>query len=193
MKFWAELCNLDMKSALWFNPMIAEPLTSSKGSTSRRTSPYFLSVSNLIDGQMRLSQLAQLRGMHPDLIRRMIDNVSFIADHFRAMKKDDRVQALLSLNLGPCSNLLFAIGFHFFANSKLKLRILSTFHPLFFPSFHSSMSGSAFFNTLSIVPSSEDCLRTNGRWGWLDSFVSKVNRKWTPPRTRSGPLQLIFW
>ncbi|VDN83446.1 unnamed protein product [Brugia pahangi] len=35
--------------------------------------------------------LAQLRGMHPDLIRRMIDNVSFIADHFRAMKKDDQV------------------------------------------------------------------------------------------------------
>nr|CDP97556.1 BMA-ACR-8 [Brugia malayi] len=60
-------------------------------STSRRTSPYFLSISNLIDGQMRLSQLAQLRGMHPDLIRRMIDNVSFIADHFRAMKKDDQV------------------------------------------------------------------------------------------------------
>ncbi|MCP9264964.1 Acetylcholine receptor subunit alpha-like [Dirofilaria immitis] len=60
-------------------------------STSRRTSPYFLSINNLIDGQMRLSQLAQLRGMHPDLIRRMIDNVSFIADHFRAMKKDDQV------------------------------------------------------------------------------------------------------
>ncbi|VDK65994.1 unnamed protein product [Onchocerca ochengi] len=59
--------------------------------TSRRASPYFLSISNLIDGQMRLSQLAQLRGMHPDLIRRMIDNVSFIADHFRAMKKDDQV------------------------------------------------------------------------------------------------------
>lgn len=43
---------------------------------------------------MRLSQLARLRGMHPDLIRRMIDNVSFIADHFRAMKKDNQVRFL---------------------------------------------------------------------------------------------------
>ena len=40
---------------------------------------------------MRLSQLAQLRGMHPDLIRRMIDNVAFIADHFKAIKKEDKV------------------------------------------------------------------------------------------------------
>uniref|UniRef100_A0AAF5Q6N1 Uncharacterized protein n=2 Tax=Wuchereria bancrofti TaxID=6293 RepID=A0AAF5Q6N1_WUCBA len=46
---------------------------------------------NLIDGQVRLSQPAQLRGMHPDSIRGMIYNVSFIADHFRAMKKDDQV------------------------------------------------------------------------------------------------------
>ncbi|KAJ1373025.1 Dihydropyrimidine dehydrogenase [NADP(+)] [Parelaphostrongylus tenuis] len=42
---------------------------------------------------MRLSQLAHLRGMHPDLIRRMIDNVSFIADHFRAMKKEDKISS----------------------------------------------------------------------------------------------------
>ena len=46
------------------------------------------------DGQMRLSQLAQLRGMHPDLIRRMIDNISFIADHFRAAKKEDKVKSI---------------------------------------------------------------------------------------------------
>ena len=39
------------------------------------------------DADMRLSQLAQLRGMHPDIIRRMIDNVCFIADHFRAQQK----------------------------------------------------------------------------------------------------------
>lgn len=65
--------------------------------TSRRTSPYFLSISNLVDGQMRLSQLAQLRGMHPDLIRRMIDNLAFIADHFRAMKKHDKVHCII-----PC-------------------------------------------------------------------------------------------
>ncbi|KAK6023328.1 Neurotransmitter-gated ion-channel transmembrane region, partial [Ostertagia ostertagi] len=38
--------------------------------------------------KMRLSQLAHLRGMHPDLIRRMIDNVSFIADHFDYKKED---------------------------------------------------------------------------------------------------------
>lgn len=43
------------------------------------------------DADMRLSQLAQLRGMHPDIIRRMIDNVCFIADHFRAQKKHDKV------------------------------------------------------------------------------------------------------
>ncbi|CAJ0935692.1 unnamed protein product, partial [Mesorhabditis belari] len=56
---------------------------------SRRPSPYFLTIPQ--DGQMRLSQLAQLRGMHPDLIRRMIDNLSFISDHFRAKKKEDQV------------------------------------------------------------------------------------------------------
>ncbi|VDO75432.1 unnamed protein product [Heligmosomoides polygyrus] len=72
--------------------------------SSRRPSPYFLAVPAAIqeDGQkrtrgeinkMRLSQLAHLRGMHPDLIRRMIDNVSFIADHFRAMKKEDKISS----------------------------------------------------------------------------------------------------
>ncbi|VDL69278.1 unnamed protein product [Nippostrongylus brasiliensis] len=72
--------------------------------SSRRPSPYFLAVPTTIqdDGQkrtrgeinkMRLSQLAHLRGMHPDLIRRMIDNVSFIADHFRAMKKEDKISS----------------------------------------------------------------------------------------------------
>ncbi|KAK0408386.1 hypothetical protein QR680_003923 [Steinernema hermaphroditum] len=61
------------------------------GSNSRRASPYFLNVAQMVDGQMRLSQLAQLRGMHPDLIRRMIDNVAFIADHFRAESKEGKV------------------------------------------------------------------------------------------------------
>ncbi|VDK18642.1 unnamed protein product [Anisakis simplex] len=59
--------------------------------TARRPSPYFLSVAQLIDGQMRLSQLAQLRGMHPDLIRRMLDNIAFISDHFRGLKKEDKI------------------------------------------------------------------------------------------------------
>lgn len=63
----------------------------SRAPESRRASPYFLSIAQTVDGEIRLSQLAQLRGMHPDLIRRMIDNVSFISDHFRAMKKEDRV------------------------------------------------------------------------------------------------------
>uniref|UniRef100_A0A1I7Z5B1 Neur_chan_memb domain-containing protein n=1 Tax=Steinernema glaseri TaxID=37863 RepID=A0A1I7Z5B1_9BILA len=49
---------------------------------SRRASPYFLNVAQV---------LAQLRGMHPDLIRRMIDNVAFIADHFRAQSKEGKV------------------------------------------------------------------------------------------------------
>nr|AUO38744.1 nicotinic acetylcholine receptor alpha subunit 8 [Ascaris suum] len=60
-------------------------------SNSRRSSPYFMSIAQVIDGEVRLSQLAQLRGMHPDLIRRMIDNISFISDHFRALKKEDKV------------------------------------------------------------------------------------------------------
>uniref|UniRef100_A0A0M3IXR9 Transcriptional regulator n=1 Tax=Ascaris lumbricoides TaxID=6252 RepID=A0A0M3IXR9_ASCLU len=63
-------------------------------SNSRRSSPYFMSIAQVIDGEVRLSQLAQLRGMHPDLIRRMIDNISFISDHFRALKKEDKVNEL---------------------------------------------------------------------------------------------------
>nr|AFY08300.1 nicotinic acetylcholine receptor alpha subunit 8 [Oesophagostomum dentatum] len=72
--------------------------------SSRRPSPYFLTVPSTINeddskktrgelNKMRLSQLAHLRGLHPDLIRRMIDNVSFIADHFRAMKKEDKISS----------------------------------------------------------------------------------------------------
>ncbi|KAK6763231.1 hypothetical protein RB195_023801 [Necator americanus] len=68
---------------------------------SRRPSPFFLAVptSGYEDekkktrgehNKMRLSQLAHLRGLHPDLIRRMTDNVSFIADHFRAIKEEDK-------------------------------------------------------------------------------------------------------
>ncbi|GMR30088.1 hypothetical protein PMAYCL1PPCAC_00283, partial [Pristionchus mayeri] len=58
---------------------------------SRRPSPYFLSVPTIGDGECRLSQLAALRGMHPDMLRRMVDNIAFIADHFRARKKEDQV------------------------------------------------------------------------------------------------------
>lgn len=41
--------------------------------------------------KMRLSQLAHLRGMHPDVIRRMIDNVCFVAEYFRAQQRLDKV------------------------------------------------------------------------------------------------------
>ena len=50
-----------------------------------------MSVTNYANKQLRLSQLAELRGMHPDLIRRMIDNVSFIAEHYRAQEAEDKV------------------------------------------------------------------------------------------------------
>uniref|UniRef100_A0AAF5D1G1 Neurotransmitter-gated ion-channel ligand-binding domain-containing protein n=1 Tax=Strongyloides stercoralis TaxID=6248 RepID=A0AAF5D1G1_STRER len=71
---------------------------------SRRPSPYFLAFTNnqgnnncmlegseLGDGEMRLSQLAQLRGMHSDLIRRMISNLAFISDHFKAKAKQSKI------------------------------------------------------------------------------------------------------
>ena len=41
--------------------------------------------------QLRLTQLAELRGMHPDVIRRMADNVSFIAEHYRGLIAEDKV------------------------------------------------------------------------------------------------------
>uniref|UniRef100_A0A7E4ZW14 Neur_chan_LBD domain-containing protein n=1 Tax=Panagrellus redivivus TaxID=6233 RepID=A0A7E4ZW14_PANRE len=66
-------------------------LMQSQATASRRASPYILSVSSMVDSETRLSQLAQLRGMHPDVLRRMIDNVAFIADHFRAEKKESKV------------------------------------------------------------------------------------------------------
>lgn len=51
-----------------------------------------MSVEQYVNSNLRLTQLAHLRGMHPDLIRRMIDNVGFIADHFRALEKEDSVR-----------------------------------------------------------------------------------------------------
>lgn len=57
--------------------------------SSRRMSPFFMSVGG--ETEMRLSQLAHLRGMHPDVIRRMIDNVCFIAEHFRAQQRLDKI------------------------------------------------------------------------------------------------------
>uniref|UniRef100_A0A915DND2 Uncharacterized protein n=1 Tax=Ditylenchus dipsaci TaxID=166011 RepID=A0A915DND2_9BILA len=66
--------------------------TQPSGGNSRRPSPFFMSVGgHMVDSEMRLSQLAQLRGMHPDVIRRMVDNICFIADHFRAQQKHDKI------------------------------------------------------------------------------------------------------
>ncbi|PAV71679.1 hypothetical protein WR25_27045 [Diploscapter pachys] len=94
---------------LWLKEYEDEEGVSEKGSTSsdafmagnnsRRPSPFFLSVPSESEAQqhkfstvdMRLSQLAQLRGMHVDLIRRMIDNIAFISDHYRAMKSEDKI------------------------------------------------------------------------------------------------------
>uniref|UniRef100_A0A0N5AHD7 Acetylcholine receptor subunit alpha-type unc-63 n=1 Tax=Syphacia muris TaxID=451379 RepID=A0A0N5AHD7_9BILA len=76
---------------------------------SRRSSPYLLPSSQFSDGSMRLSQLAQLRGMHPDLIRRMIDNVSFISDYFRALKKADKVSEDWSYVAMVMDRLLFIL------------------------------------------------------------------------------------
>ncbi|KAI6210764.1 Nicotinic acetylcholine receptor alpha subunit 8 [Aphelenchoides besseyi] len=64
--------------------------------TSRRDSPYFASVTQLADAELRLSQLARLRGLHPDIIRRMIDNVNFIANHYKNQQKKDKISDLWS-------------------------------------------------------------------------------------------------
>ncbi|CAD5228962.1 unnamed protein product [Bursaphelenchus okinawaensis] len=58
---------------------------------SRRPSPYLISVT---DTELRLSELAQRRGMHPDIIRRMIDNISFIENYYRNKQKKDKISDL---------------------------------------------------------------------------------------------------
>ena len=68
----------------------------------------------MVDSEMRLSQLAQLRGMHPDVIRRMIDNVAFISDHFRALKKQSKISedwSYVAMVMDRCLLIIFgAIG-----------------------------------------------------------------------------------
>ncbi|CAD6189199.1 unnamed protein product [Caenorhabditis auriculariae] len=56
---------------------------------SRRPSPFFITVPTA-SPTGRLTQISQ-HGLHPDLIRAMIDNVVFIAEHFRALKKEDKI------------------------------------------------------------------------------------------------------
>lgn len=59
----------------------------------------FMRSSFFLDNNVAsLSQLAQVRGMGPEVLRRMLDNVHFIADHFRAKQKRDKVGALGGIN-----------------------------------------------------------------------------------------------
>ena len=63
-------------------------------SNSRRPSPFFMSSftrGSVPEMDMRLSQLAQMRGLGPEVLRRMLDNVHFVADYFRAKQKRDKV------------------------------------------------------------------------------------------------------
>uniref|UniRef100_A0AC34F3F2 Uncharacterized protein n=1 Tax=Panagrolaimus sp. ES5 TaxID=591445 RepID=A0AC34F3F2_9BILA len=79
----------------------------------RRASPYILSVASMMHSETRLSQLAQLRGMHPDVIRRMIDNVAFIADHFRAQKKEQKISeewSYVAMIIDRLLLIIFTIG-----------------------------------------------------------------------------------
>jgi len=50
-----------------------------------------LTRSSVPDTELRLSQLAQVRGLGPEVLRRMLDNVHFVADYFRAKQKRDKV------------------------------------------------------------------------------------------------------
>lgn len=73
----------------------------------RRTSGPFFALSprargSVPDMQLRLSQLAQVKGMSPDVLRRMVDNVHFVAEYFRAKQKRDKVTPARGVpRLGP--------------------------------------------------------------------------------------------
>lgn len=64
-----------------------------RGSITRRPSPYFLKVSDT-EGNTRLRDLALVRGMHPSIIREMISNINFIADHFATIEDEGKVHKL---------------------------------------------------------------------------------------------------
>lgn len=51
---------------------------------SRRPSPYFISVPPQLSAKLH-------DGMHPDLLRNMIDNVAFIAEYFKSLKMEDKI------------------------------------------------------------------------------------------------------
>ncbi|VDK57717.1 unnamed protein product [Gongylonema pulchrum] len=56
---------------------------------------------------MRLSQLAQLRGMHPDLIRRMIDNVA--EDWCYVSMVLDRLMLMIFSVINVCGTLIILL------------------------------------------------------------------------------------
>lgn len=66
------------------------------GEFNRRPSPYFMMVSDH-DREARLKDLALMKGMHPVVIREMINNISFIADHFATMEDEGKVKTLAYL------------------------------------------------------------------------------------------------
>uniref|UniRef100_A0A183CGM3 Neur_chan_memb domain-containing protein n=1 Tax=Globodera pallida TaxID=36090 RepID=A0A183CGM3_GLOPA len=43
------------------------------------------------DTDLRLAQMAQVKGMSAEVLRRMVDNVHFVAEYFRAKQKRDKV------------------------------------------------------------------------------------------------------
>ena len=94
--------------------------------------------------QMRLSQLAQLRGMHVDLIRRMIDNIAFISDHYRAMKSEDKISdewtfvanvfdriiLIIFFLINLAGTVVIALNSPFFDGDKAPLGLVSFFSSL---------------------------------------------------------------
>ncbi|CAB3399970.1 unnamed protein product [Caenorhabditis bovis] len=56
---------------------------------SRRPSPFFLTVPNT--AAVRHLAMLKKKGMNPDLIRNMIQNVAFIGEYFRALKREDKI------------------------------------------------------------------------------------------------------
>ena len=88
---------------------------------------------------MRLSQLAQLRGMHVDVIRRMVDNVAFISDHYRAIQTEnkisdewsfvsnvfDRIILIIFILINIAGTAIIALNSPLFYDDQLPLPIVS--------------------------------------------------------------------
>ena len=88
---------------------------------------------------MRLSQLAQLRGMHVDVIRRMVDNIAFISDHYRAIQTEnkisdewsfvsnvfDRIILIIFILINIAGTAIIALNSPLFYDDQLPLPIVS--------------------------------------------------------------------